>query len=129
MAKPVARLELDVPHMLAHAALQVAPLAEQGAEVIAKDIATSIPISEFPSLPGEPPHSPKWYHDSWKSTDAKRRGNHIIAWAFSLSHTASGYPLAEILEYGHGVIAPRPHIRPALERTRRTVDRILKGAQ
>ena len=71
------------------------------------------------SAPGEPPAvATGAYVGAWQSTPGVSRGSQVVAYATNDRKTADGkHFVGEILEYGteDGRIAPRPHIRPALE--------------
>lgn len=120
--KREARVELDIGAEVLELMLQTGALVERGAELIAEEIRESIPDSDFPAQPGQPPHSPGPYRDSWKHTGARRRGNSMVAWAFSMSSVESGESLAEILEEGRGPVEPHPHISSAVELADRLLD-------
>jgi len=123
---PDARFDLNIDFELAKLALQHGHLAEQGAELIAEEVKEAIELSDIPAAAGEAPHSTGAYRDSWKSGQAKRKRNTIVAWAFSLAKTESGEEsLAEVLEEGRGPIHPHPHWRSAVERARRKLDALI----
>lgn len=122
MARREAVVTLDINAEVAALALEYGHLAERGAQLIAERIRESIPLSEIPSLPGQPPHSRGNYRGSWRHGRAKRRGMRVTAYTYSMMSTAQGVPLALVLEDGLGRIEPRPHWRAAVERARREMD-------
>lgn len=117
-----ARVELDITAEVAEIALQYAYIAELGAQAIADEVRASIPESDEAAPAGMPPHSRGPYRDSWKATRARRRGNTVVAHAYSMASTDSGESLAEILDQGRGAIHPHPHLSAAERRAVRRVE-------
>lgn len=108
------RVNFDVDAAMTRVLLERAALVETGAAELAKAIRDRIPDTPIPSEPGQPPHSPGPYRDSWKSGQAKRRGMRLTAWAFSMAKASNGEALADILERGTERMEPRPHYRAAV---------------
>lgn len=68
------------------------------------------------SAPGEPPAvRTGQYANSWQVLPPVVQGDRIYAAAQSDATTESGESLGALLEYGTNKMAPRPHIRPAVE--------------
>jgi hypothetical protein len=83
------------------------------------------------SAPGEAPATREnLYGPSWKSTPAVKVGNALMAAAYTGRRVgkAGEHVLGEILEYGSlkAGIAPRPHVRPAIAKSKRAVRAILR---
>lgn len=119
-----ARVEFDVNAEVARLAIELAFLAEEGAEILQEEIQSSIREDDFPAAAGAPPHSAGAYRESWRVTRAKRKGHQVIAWTYSLALAANGQSLADILETGEGPISPHPHYRPAIPRAQRRFDEL-----
>jgi hypothetical protein len=97
----------------------LAPTFEAGARIIRDEIRAQIKTSAEPSEPGAPPHSMGPYEESWQSTQAVVTRDTVSAAAFSAAAADSAkVPLAILLEYGTLKMAPRPHIRPGIDRAR-----------
>jgi hypothetical protein len=70
------------------------------------------------SAPGEPPAVRTGvYAGAWQVSPPVIQGNRVVAAAVNDRRTEGGDSLGLILEFGttDGKIAPRPHIRPAME--------------
>lgn len=78
------------------------------------------------SAPGEPPASPTGaYPESWQTDEAEVRGDRVSGAAFSDSEVA---PDLEFGSAGPPPVEPRPHARPALQRVRGKVERMVREA-
>ena len=82
------------------------------------------------SAPGEPPAIREGiYRDSWQFSPAVPQGDVIRARAFTALTTEDGkHLLGEILEFGTHKMAPRPHVRPAMETARPAVAELVQRA-
>ena len=82
------------------------------------------------SAPGEPPaRRTGEYERSFGHTEEHMRGDRAVAAMTNdeMVGRNEGKPLWAILEYGTFTQAPRTHIRPAAERTARTIRRATRG--
>ena len=83
------------------------------------------------SAPGEPPAVREGrYRDSWKTSTAVRQGTRVAASAYTdLRVGSSGqYVLGELLEFGTVKMAPRPHVRPAIETAKPKINALVREA-
>lgn len=105
-------------------------LAEVGAELLRDEIKSRVPESDIPSEPGQPPHSPGPYRDSWHASGAKRRGDAVVAWTYSMAKRGDGSSLARALEFGdhQANLSPRPHVRGATDVARAALDATVRSA-
>lgn len=123
---------------------EYAPMVEAMAEIIVEEVQRSIDQSapagrEYQrrkgrkekrraSAPGQAPAG-DGYRNSWKVSKASRKGDEVKASAYSKARgKKSNILLAEALEYGTKNMAPRPHIRPAIERARVRIEQMVGDA-
>lgn len=110
-----------------------APIVEAGARIVREEVVSAmedarprtgreylVPGTRTPytaSAPGEPPAIREGaYRDSWQTTPAVEVGDSVMAAAYTDLRTEDGaHVIGEILEFGAGRIAPRPHVRPAID--------------
>lgn len=110
-----------------------APLVEAGARIVREEVVSAMEdapprtgreylvpgtkTAYTASAPGEPPAIREGtYRDSWKETPAVEVGDTVVAAAYTDLRTEDGaHLIGEILEFGSGRIAPRPHVRPAID--------------
>jgi len=111
----------------------VVPVVEAGARIVREEVVSAmedapprtgreylVPGTQTPytaSAPGEPPAIREGtYRNSWKETPAVEVGDTVVAAAYTDLRTEDGaHLIGEILEFGAGRIAPRPHVRPAID--------------
>lgn len=138
------RYEDESDRVLLELATEHAPLVEAMAEIVVEEVQAEIDRStpagrEYPrrkgskekrraSAPGQAPAG-DIYRNSWKASEASRSGDVISASAYSKAKTKrTNELLAPMLEYGTPKMAPRPHIRPAVERARQRIERMVGDA-
>lgn len=81
------------------------------------------------SAPGEPPAKPTLrYRNSWRVSKVSRRDDQLLCSAYTKARAANGESLGWILEYGTTKMAPRPHIRPALDRASKRIEALVGEA-
>lgn len=122
MARHEARLDINENAITAEMLLEYGYLAEEGAKILEEEIKALIPDSEGPSPPGQPPHSPGPLRDSFHAGSAKRKGNRMTAWTFSLAEASDGSSLPELLDKGSANVAPRPFLDQAEINAQRRID-------
>lgn len=81
------------------------------------------------SAPGEPPAVREGlYIAAWKAAPAVQIGGSVVGFAYNDRRVGTNdeHLLGEILEWGTTRMAPRPHIRPALETVRPKIGDLAK---
>jgi hypothetical protein len=128
MVKRKAYCEINIAAQIARIALRVHHIPEAAAEHMRDEIRRSLPESQLPAPPGQPPHSTGPYRDAWRSTKTKRKGLRLVAYTFNLATTKSGLSLGDILEIGEGPVHPHPHYRPVIPRGREKAQELARRA-
>lgn len=126
------QMNLDIDAEVAALAVELAGLANAGAQILAEEIRSLIQISEIPSEPGQPPHSTGPLRDSWKHSPAhrsRRNRDQVVAYAYSMASTDKGESLNEILDEGRGPVYPHPFLNSGIIRATARLDRLLQQTQ
>ena len=121
-----------------------APLVEAGARIVHEEVVAV--MEEAPprtgreyrvpgtktvytaSAPGEPPAIREGaYRDSWRTTPAIEEGDTVVAVAYTDLRTDDGaHVIGEMLEFGTETMAPRPHVRPAIDAAAARIRELIK---
>lgn len=98
----------------------------RGGEIVREDAQQSIVQGSIsgahhvPSLPGQPPNADTRQLDMSLAVIADRRSMEV--------EVRASAPYAAHLEYGTSWMAPRPYLRPAMQRNKRTINRLVTEA-
>lgn len=145
---------IPLGRLTAQLADRVRPLVEAAAELVRTEVVEGMENApartgrEYPipgtdstytaSAPGEPPAIREGiYRDSWKTTSAVVQGSRVSASAYTslrtdqrneLGEPGASYLIGELLEFGTYKMAPRPHVRPAIDNVQPKIAELVRRA-